>query len=137
MFWILLLAALIVLIAGAVLQIPFSLLTTLVGGSAGFVGLAGTGSVAGVIIGAVGSIVAGAVTRPISAGVAVLLYLDLRMRKEGLDLALQGAASQPVTGDEFETVWRPPARGHGPAAPAPGGPGPAPGGPGPAAPPSW
>ncbi len=129
-FWILLLATLIVLIAGAVLQIPFSLLTTLVGGSAGFVGLAGTGSVAGVIIGAVGSIVAGAVTRPISAGVAVLLYLDLRMRKEGLDLALQGAASQPVTGDEFETVWRPPARGHGPAAAAPGGPGPA-------APPSW
>jgi hypothetical protein len=134
-FWILLLAALIVLIAGAVLQIPFSLLTTLVGGSAGFVGLAGSGSVAGVIIGAVGSIVAGAVTRPISAGVAVLLYLDLRMRKEGLDLALQGAASQPVTGDEFETVWRPPARGRGAAAPAPGGP--APGGPGPAAPPSW
>jgi hypothetical protein len=134
-FWILLLAALIVLIAGAVLQIPFSLLTTLIGGSAGFVGLAGTGSVAGVIIGAVGSIVAGAVTRPISAGVAVLLYLDLRMRKEGLDLALQGAASQPVTGDEFEIVWRPPARGHGPAAPAPGGP--APGGAGPAAPPSW
>jgi hypothetical protein len=134
-FWILLLATLIVLIAGAVLQIPFSLLTSLVGGSAGFVGLAGTGSVAGVIIGAVGSIVAGAVTRPISAGVAVLLYLDLRMRKEGLDLALQGAASQPVTGDEFETVWRPPARGRGPTAPAPGGP--APGGPGPAAPPSW
>ena len=65
---------------------------------------------AGVIIGAVGSIVAGAVTRPISAGVAVLLYLDLRMRKEGLDLALQAAASRPVTGDEFETVWRPPPR---------------------------
>ena len=129
-FWILLLTALIVLIAGSVLRIPFSLLTALVGGSAGFVGLAGSGSVAGVIIGAVGGIVAGAVTRPISAGVTVLLYLDLRMRKEGLDLALQSAATQQLTGDEFETVWRPPASGRGPAAPPAGGPGPA-------APPSW
>jgi hypothetical protein len=116
-FWILLLASLIVLIAGSVLRIPFSLVTALVGGSAGFFGVAGSGSVAGVIIGAVGGIVAGAVTRPISAGVTVLLYLDLRMRKEGLDLALQGAATQQLTGDEFETLWRPPGRGRGPAAP--------------------
>jgi len=139
-FWILLLTGLIVLIASAVLRIPFSLITSLVGGSAGFFGLAGTATVAGVIIGAVGGIVAGAVTRPISAGVTVLLYLDLRMRKEGLDLALQSAATQQLTGDEFETVWRPPAGGHGPATPPAAGQEPAAppwGGQGPAAPPSW
>ena len=69
-----------------------------------------------------------AVTRPISAGVTVLLYLDMRMRKEGLDLALQNAAGgQQMSGNEFETVWRPPAGRQGPAA----GPGPAP------VPPAW
>jgi len=53
---------------------------------------------------------------PVSAGVTVLLYLDMRMRKEGLDLALQAAAGgQQMTGDEFETVWRPPAAGQQPA----------------------
>ena len=108
-FGILLLAGIIVLVVGAVLQVPFSLAEALAGGSAGMFGLAGTRTVASIIIAGVGSIVAGAVSRPISAGVIVLLYLDMRMRKEGLDLALQGAAAgQQMTGDEFETVWRPP-----------------------------
>ena len=99
------------------LQVPFTILETLAGGSGGIFGLTGTRTIAAVIIGAVGSIVAGAVTRPISAGVTVLLYLDMRMRKEGLDLALQSAAGgQPLTGDEFETVWRPPAAGQQPDA---------------------
>jgi hypothetical protein len=118
-FWrvlgILLLAAIIVVIAGIVLQVPFSFLEALAGGSGSVLGLAGTSTVAGAVIAAVGSIVAGAVTRPISAGVTVLLYLDMRMRKEGLDLALQGAAAgQQMTGDEFETVWRPPGGGQRP-----------------------
>ena len=123
-FGILLLAEIIVLVVSAVLQVPFSLAETLAGGSAGLFGLGGTPGatpgVAAVIIGAVGSIVAGAVSRPVSAGVTVLLYLDLRMRKEGLDLALQSAAtSQQMTGDEFETVWRPPGGGQAAAATPP------------------
>jgi hypothetical protein len=87
------------------------------------------------------------VTRPITAGVTVLLYVDMRMRKEGLDLALRTASgtgqpgtSQPGTGqpggpsggpsgDDFATVWRPPSAG---AAPAPGTPPTAAG-----APPPW
>ncbi|HTZ93163.1 MAG TPA: hypothetical protein VMB74_12270, partial [Streptosporangiaceae bacterium] len=86
------------------------------GGSGGVFGLTASRSVLAVIIGGVGSIVAGAVTRPISAGVTVLLYLDMRMRKEGLDLALRSAATgQQMTGNEFETVWRPPAGRPGPA----------------------
>jgi hypothetical protein len=119
-FWrvlgILLLAGIVVSVAAFVLQLPFSLLEALAGGSGGVFGLTASRSVAAVIIGAVGSIVAGAVTRPISAGVTVLLYLDMRMRKEGLDLALQNAAGgQQMSGNEFETVWRPPAGRQGPA----------------------
>ncbi len=119
-FGILLLAAIIVAIVGTVLQVPFSLAEALAGGSAGIFGAAASRSVAAIIIGGVGSIVGGAVSRPVSAGVVVLLYLDLRMRKEGLDLALQNAATgQQMTGDEFETVWRPPGGAQGPPAPPP------------------
>ena len=123
-FWrvlgILLLAGVVVSVAAFVLQLPFSLLEALAGGSGGVFGLTASRSVAAVIIGGVGSIVAGAVTRPISAGVTVLLYLDMRMRKEGLDLALQNAAGgQQMSGNEFETVWRPPAGRQGPG-PGPG-----------------
>jgi hypothetical protein len=123
-FWrvlgILLLAGIIVFVASAVLQVPFSFIEALAGGSGGVFAVNGTRSVAAIIIGAVGTIVAGAVTRPISAGVTVLLYLDLRMRKEGLDLALRGAATgQQMTGDELETMWRPPAGGQAPAATPP------------------
>jgi hypothetical protein len=61
-----------------------------------------------VAIGAIGSIVAATCTRPISAGVTVLLYTDMRIRKEGLDLALnQAAQAQALTGDEFMNLWRP------------------------------
>jgi len=123
-FGITLLAGLIVLVTSGVLQIPFSLLSSLAGhGGSPFTGGAffggGGGSVAAVIISAIGGIVAGSVARPISAGVAVLLYVDLRMRREGLDLVLQTAAAGegPPTGDELASVWRPGAQA---AQPGPG-----------------
>jgi hypothetical protein len=113
-FGILLLAALIVAIAGGILQIPFTVIGAVLASHGGI-------SIGGTIIGAIGAIAAGAVTRPITAGVTVLLYVDMRMRKEGLDLALRSAtgtgAPGPglLTADEFAAVWRPPS-----AAPAPG-----------------
>jgi hypothetical protein len=139
-FGITLLAALIVAVTSGVLQIPFGLLAGLAGGgsAAPFAGggslFAGTsGSTAGLIISAIGGIVAGSVARPISAGVAVLLYVDMRMRREGLDLVLQTATAdgQPPTGDEFASVWRPgaqppPGAGTDVSPPAAGG-----------APPAW
>lgn len=112
-FWrllgIFLLATIIVVVASAVLQIPFDIGR----------GLLGTGSAAGILLAGIGSIMAGAVTRPVLAGVTVLLYLDMRMRKEGLDLVLRGAAqNQAMTGDEFAALWRAPAPGpRAPAAP--------------------
>src|SRR5262249_61190682 len=129
-----LLASLIVLVTAGVLQIPFGLLAALAGGGSSLL-LSTGGSVAGVLISAVGSVVAGAVARPISAGVAVLLYVDLRMRREGLDLVLQTAAGSggAPTGDEFASLWRPgaraaqPGQGAGPGAGLGPGDGPGPG----------
>jgi hypothetical protein len=129
-FGISLLAGLIVLVTAGVLQIPFTLLAGAAGGGNSI--LPGTsGSLVGVVISAVGSIVAGAVARPISAGVAVLLYVDLRMRREGLDLVLQNAAASGTTptGDEFASLWRP----GGQTAPTAQGAAP----PGPPPPPAW
>jgi hypothetical protein len=107
-FGISLLAGLIVAVTAGVLQIPFSVVAALTGsGNSMFPGTGG--NVAGILISAVGGVVAGAVARPISAGVAVLLYVDLRMRREGLDLILQTAAGGETapTGDEFASLWRP------------------------------
>ncbi len=130
-FGITLLAGIIVAIAGGILQLPFSVLGAVAGGGIG-----------GTIVIVIGTIAAGTVTRPITAGVTVLLYVDMRMRKEGLDLALRTASGtgqagngQPGTGqpgsgplgDDFATVWRPPS-----ASPAPGTPPTAAG-----APPPW
>ena len=110
-FGITLLAGLIVVITAGVLQIPFSLFAAMAGGGNSLLPSTG-GNVAGILISAVGGVVAGAVARPISAGVAVLLYVDLRMRREGLDLVLQTAAAEGSTmsGDEFASLWRPGAR---------------------------
>ena len=128
-FGITLLAGLIVAIAGGILQLPFTFFGAVLG--------SGTG---GTVILVIGAIAAGTVTRPITAGVTVLLYVDMRMRKEGLDLALRTAsgfgppgAGQPGSGgplgDDFATVWRPPSAG---PVPTPGAPPTAAG-----APPPW
>jgi hypothetical protein len=92
-FGVLLLAAVVVSVASFVLQLPFTLIESIAGGSSGIFGVTGARTVAAVIIGAIGTTIAGAATRPISAGVTVLLYIDTRMRKERLDLALQSAAA--------------------------------------------
>ena len=133
-FGITLLAGIIVAIAGGILQLPFTFFSAVLG--------SGTG---GIVILVIGAIAAGTVTRPITAGVTVLLYVDMRMRKEGLDLALRTASGsgQPGSGlpgsglpgsggplgDDFATVWRPPSDG---PVPTPGAPPTAAG-----APPPW
>jgi len=112
-FGISVLAAIVVGVISIVLQIPFIIVKSLVGGGSitpAFGNAAATAapSLLAVIIGAIGSIIAATCTRPISAGVTVLLYTDMRIRKEGLDLALQQASQrQALTGDEFASLWRP------------------------------
>src|SRR6266576_5513906 len=137
-FGILLLAGIIVLVASSVLRLPFTVISAAFSSGSAPLAQAIQPSVASLVIGAVGSIIAGAITQPISAGVTVLLYVDLRMRREGLDLALQTATSDgQAPGDDFATVWRPagpekPARAAGSPAPEAGPSPPATG-----APPAW
>jgi len=114
-FGILLLAGLIVLVASSVLRLPFTVISAAFSSGSAPLDQAIRPSVASLVIGAIGSIVAGAITQPISAGVTVLLYVDLRMRREGLDLALQTATGDGhAPGDDFATVWRPAGPGEPP-----------------------
>ena len=113
-FWrvlgITLLTELIAGIAGTILQLPFSIPAGIITSHAG---TPLHPPVVAVIIGTIGTIVGRTVTGALLAGVYVLLYVDLRMRKEGLDMALRtaGDAGGPgAPGDEFATVWRPPSR---------------------------
>jgi Membrane domain of glycerophosphoryl diester phosphodiesterase len=116
LFGILILTGIIVFFASSVLSVPFNLLAGVIGGggSGALFGAAATTSAAALTVSAIGTILAATVTRPISAGVSVLLYVDLRMRREGLDLTLRNVANdQELTGDEFASVWQPPAAGAG------------------------
>jgi hypothetical protein len=108
-FWITLLTEVIVGLAGFIIRIPFSLVGGTSSLTAGF-GAAGTThpaapSAAATVASAVGTIISDTLTAPLLAGVLVLLYTDLRMRREGMDIALQAAATQ---GGQFPA---PPARG--------------------------
>lgn len=95
-FWrvlgVLLLTALITSLVGQVLALPFTLLA----GGGGL--LSGGGLSAGglgarqVVLGALGTGVAALVSGPFTAAVRALLYVDRRMRAEGLDVALRTAA---------------------------------------------
>lgn len=98
-FWrvlgIMLLSAAISWAASGLLQLPFSLLGQLVsiavtGGADASPSLAFSVSTA---IANLGSVLGSAVVAPFSAGVVSLLYIDLRIRREGLDVALARAAS--------------------------------------------
>lgn len=87
-FGIMLLTALIVGVAQLVIRTPLTLI------SGNPFGNHRTGVVP-IILGAIGGIIALTLTAPLQAGVSVLLYADLRMRREGLDIVLRTAASQP------------------------------------------
>lgn len=84
-------------IAGIISQIvlvPFLIVV----GVVAFGGSGGTGEPTGalrlvvVLVSALGGVVAGTITQPFVAGVVALLYVDRRMRGEGLDIALQETA---------------------------------------------
>ena len=49
------------------------------------------------LMSALGGFVGGTVARPFQSGVSALLYIDRRMRAEGLDLTLAQAASADPT----------------------------------------
>jgi hypothetical protein len=100
-FGILLLAALIAGILNYIIQIPFNL----IGG--GLNAITGTGPQPDIavvlLLTAIGAIIAETFTLPFSSGVTTLLYVDRRMRREGMDieLARQAGTTPPPT----PTAW--------------------------------
>lgn len=121
-FGILILASIVTSMVAGILATPFSL-----GGTLAMVAVTDTALAAVLYAAAIflGSVLGGAITSPFLSGVTGLLYVDLRMRREALDLRLQTAAQQGAAiGPE---VYLPDAPAAPPTAPpAPGTP-PAPG----------
>ncbi len=113
-FGITLLAQLIVGIASAILQVPFSIPAALITSHAGN---PLHPPIVAVIIGTVGTIVGRTVTGALLAGVLVLLYVDLRMRREGLDMALRtatGRAAREARQGQVAGTSSPPSGGRRP-----------------------
>jgi hypothetical protein len=94
-FGILLLGGIIAGVVGGILSVPFTLTAGASNGlfSGSSTGTAdyGTGSL---ILIAIGGLLSSTITAPISAGISALLYVDQRMRREGLDLTLAQAARE-------------------------------------------
>lgn len=94
-FGISLLTLVVALFVSLVIQVPFELLGY---GSVGE--LTGGGdalSARTLVLSSLGGIVAATLVDPFTAGVRALLYVDRRMRAEGLDVALTAAAADPST----------------------------------------
>jgi hypothetical protein len=97
-FGVLLVALIITAILQNIVQIPVNLL------DGGLNRLTGSGPVPGLELGlllsAVGGILAETITQPFTCGVTTLVYLDRRMRREGMDieLARQAGAAPPEPG---------------------------------------
>ena len=95
---VLLLTTIIASIANGLLQTPFSIIGAVIAAAVA-PGDAG-GSTAAItpavvitsVSGNIGTVIASTVTAPFSAAVTALLYIDLRIRREGLDVALARAA---------------------------------------------
>lgn len=90
-----LLAGIIANIVSSLVVIPFTLIAAAVSGE-GMTSFFTTGTQnAGwtfLVISGIGSVIGATVTLPINAGVTVLLYIDQRIRREGLDIELARAA---------------------------------------------
>jgi len=97
-FGILLLAAIIAFVIGQIIQTPFAL----AGGGFGafFSPDPQAPTLMTFMLAAIGATIAGTITYPFSAAVTALLYVDQRMRREGLDIELARAAGVTLPGHE-------------------------------------
>jgi hypothetical protein len=89
-FGILLLAQLLASLLSGVLQLPFII--------GAFVITDAGSSFLAVLVSVLGGVIARTLIAPFSAAILALLYIDLRMRREGLDVTLQRAAAQAPPG---------------------------------------
>ena len=95
---VLLLTTIIASIANGLLQTPFSIIGAVIaaavapGDASGSTAAITPAVVITSVSGNIGTVIASTVTAPFSAAVTALLYIDLRIRREGLDVALARAA---------------------------------------------
>ena len=96
-FGITLLAFIITTFVAGIIGTPFQLVG---GGLTGFTdpNAAGNPSLLMLMIGAIGGVLGSMITLPFSAAITVLLYVDLRIRKEALDIELARAAGVELPG---------------------------------------
>jgi hypothetical protein len=93
-FWILLLVLLIAVLIGQVIGVPFAWVPFLaVGDDPSDAAVFGT-----LVLSALGGIVASTFTAPFTAAATALLYVDRRIRREGLDIELARAAGVTIPG---------------------------------------
>ena len=83
----------VVSVVSSLLSIPFSVIAVVIAGGSGLNDPGSGVPIAYVLITSIGTILGGTFTAPLRAGIDALLYTDLRMRKEGLDLVLQQRAA--------------------------------------------
>lgn len=83
---------LLVLVVSSVVTVPFEAIGLVVSGSSFGDLTHGHQPIALLLFTAIGSLVASTFTAPLLAGIESLLYVDLRMRREGLDIVLQQRA---------------------------------------------
>ncbi|MFC8731619.1 hypothetical protein ACFT5B_04090 [Luteimicrobium sp. NPDC057192] len=95
-FGIVVLTLVITYLMSYIVQIPFSILASVVGlGTASSDSLSGGALVAYLVGSGVGALVASTLATAFLGSVVALLYIDQRMRREGLDVALAAAAAAP------------------------------------------
>ena len=92
-FGILGLTGIFVVVIAAAIGVPFQVVSALVAGNDPF-------GVLPLTVQGVGAILAGTLTAPFAAAVVVLLFVDLRIRREGLDIELARAAGVASGGGE-------------------------------------
>jgi len=88
-----LLAQIIAAVVGSIIAVPFAVV---LGVAAALGGDSETTSVGFIVALTLGTLLSSLITLPFATGVSSLLYIDTRMRREGLDITLAAAASAPA-----------------------------------------
>jgi hypothetical protein len=101
------LGTLLVMVVATIINLPFQVLGGVLGG--GFSLTDPHLSAPYLALTAVGSILSATITAPVRSAIDALLYVDLRMRKEGLDLVLQQRAAPllPLVATPYPPNYQP------------------------------
>lgn len=98
LFGISLLAQIIAAVVGSIVAVPFAVIGAVAALGGGDAEMTSIGFVIALTL---GTLVSSLITLPFTTGVSSLLYIDTRMRREGLDIALAAAASTPAPSESI------------------------------------